>query len=385
MIPPTTSTANPSDALPSVHLFNPANDEALASDNRWHTPSSHALQYQRDCELLPIWWAKDGDYIIAPNHSDSEIASLSRKANVDVRRYQQGIAARPEPWGWSKDAKRQLGNAGVPSEFLPTDEDLSAMRKLSHRRLAIDINDYLTKCSGIAAPNHPQIFAESDATATFGGNPRLLKRPWSSSGRGVFPTSTLTETEVRRLAEGIIKRQGSVIAEVALPKVMDLSALFYADDAGVRHYAWSVFQTTTDGRYMGSIVAPQSEIIDLLQSSDIYYGTVRADFDDISRMLVRGLHAALTPGYKGWIGVDMLAYREPDDGKRLLLAPCIEVNLRMTMGIVATILASNPLIPLGRYVIRTVLNHGDADSMVLAGSEDGFSVVLQPINSLIMG
>ena len=91
-IQPMTNTANLSEtaksSAPKVHLFNPANDEALASNNRWHTPSRHALQYQHDCELLPIWWADDGDYIIAPHHTDAEIEATSRKANVKVKRHQ---------------------------------------------------------------------------------------------------------------------------------------------------------------------------------------------------------------------------------------------------------------------------------------------------------
>lgn len=140
-----TSIANPSDALPSVHLFNPANDEALGSNNRWYTPSRHALQYQHDCELLPIWWAKDGDYIIAPHHSDSEIEEAAQKANVNVRRYQPGLAASPAPWGWSPDTKRQFEEAGLPLIYQPSDHTIADIRLSSHRRLAITVNDALTK------------------------------------------------------------------------------------------------------------------------------------------------------------------------------------------------------------------------------------------------
>lgn len=374
-----TSIANPSDALPSVHIFNPANDEALGSNNRWYTPSRHALQYQHDCELLPIWWAKDGDYIIAPHHSDSEITEAAQKAHVNVRRYQPGLAASPAPWGWSQDAKRQFEEAGLPPIYLPSDHAIADIRLSSHRRLAITVNNALTKRTGIDAPNHQRIYASAEDMTARGGDNCMLKRPWSSSGRGVFPTSTLTDAELLRLAGGIIRRQGSVIVEDALPKVMDMSALFYADTNGIRHHAWSVFQTTTDGRYMGSMVMPQTDVLSFLHDADIRYGDNPADFSHISHMLADIL-ADVLQRYRGWIGVDMLAYGDICNNEALHLAPCIEINLRMTMGVVATMLASNKVIPDMPYLLRTVppdttLSDG---SIRLAGTSSGFSVILQP-------
>ena len=40
------------------------------------------------------------------------------------------------------------------------------------------------------------------------------------------------------------------------------------------------------------------------------------------------------------MGIDMLAYRE---GGRLMLDPCVELNLRMTMGVAAMLLARRGL------------------------------------------
>ena len=380
-----TNTANLSEtaksSAPKVHLFNPANDEALASNNRWHTPSRHALQYQHDCELLPIWWADDGDYIIAPHHTDAEIEATSRKANVKVNRYHPGTPAYPEPWGWSLDAKRQFQEAGVPDDCLPAGQYISWLRELSHRRLAIDVNAALTKRSGISAPNHPRIYTDTSALDVRGGDSCLLKRPWSSSGRGIFPTSTLTDDELKRLANGIIRRQGSVIVEDALPKVADMSALFYSDCAAIRHRAWSLFQTTSDGRYIGSIVAPQTDITSSLQTSGITYGDKTIDLAYLAGLLADILTDIISVRYHGWIGVDMLAYR---CGDALLLAPCIEVNLRMTMGVVATLLASRRAVSDTCALLRTLppgVATGDG-CLRLAGRDHRFSIVLEPHSGL---
>lgn len=270
-----TSTASHSERLPVVHLFNPANDEALGSNNRWHTPSRHALQYQHDCELLPIWWANDGDFIIAPHHSDEEIKAVADEAQVNVRRYPQGAYAEPTPWGWSRDAKRQFEEAGVPATCLPTDDDIQQIRTLSHRQLAVDVNNDLYNHTGISAPNRPRIYSATSQMEIHGGDDCLLKRPWSCSGRGIFPTSTLTDAELLRLAGGIIKRQGSVVVEDALPKALDMSALFYTDGTEIIHQGWSLFQTMPDGRYIGSLVAPQAEIANRLHEAAIFMEIIK--------------------------------------------------------------------------------------------------------------
>ncbi len=376
-----TSTASLSDRLPAVHLFNPANDEALGSNNRWHTPSRHALQYQHDCELLPIWWANDGDFIIAPHHSDEEIKAVADEAQVNVRRYPQGAYAEPTPWGWSRDAKRQFEEAGVPATCLPTDDDIQQIRTLSHRQLAVDVNNDLYNHTGISAPNRPRLYSDTRQMEIHGGDDCLLKRPWSCSGRGVFPTSTLTDAELIRLAGGIIKRQGSVVVEDALPKALDMSALFYADDAKITHLAWSLFQTMPDGRYIGSLVAPQAEIANRLHEAAIFYGNHKADFTRLSDEFMEILHRHIPPMYKGWIGVDMLAYHSLGKESRLQLAPCIEINLRMTMGIVATLLANKLQFANHTYLLRTIAPGMEisSGSRLLAGSrEGGFSVIIEP-------
>lgn len=380
-----TSTASHSERLPVVHLFNPANDEALGSNNRWHTPSRHALQYQHDCELLPIWWANDGDFIIAPHHSDEEIKAVADEAQVNVRRYPQGAYAEPTPWGWSRDAKRQFEEAGVPATCLPTDDDIQQIRTLSHRQLAVDVNNDLYNHTGISAPNRPRIYSATSQMEIHGGDDCLLKRPWSCSGRGIFPTSTLTDAELLRLAGGIIKRQGSVVVEDALPKALDMSALFYTDGTEIIHQGWSLFQTMPDGRYIGSLVAPQAEIANRLHEAAIFYGNHKADFTRLSDEFMEILHRHIPPMYKGWIGVDMLAYYSIGKESQLQLAPCIEINMRMTMGVVATLLANKPQSTNHTYLLRTIAPGMEisSGSRLLAGSlEGGFSVIIEPSDNL---
>lgn len=286
--------------------------------------------------------------------------------------------------GVSRDAKRQFQEAGLPSDCLPTDQYISWIRELSNRRLAIEANGALTKESGIIAPNNPRVYTDLSDIDITGGDDCLLKRPWSSSGRGIFPTSALKDDELKRLAQGIIRRQGSVIVEDALSKVADMSALFHSDGSNIRHHAWSIFQTSSDGRYMGSIVAPQADIMSYMQTSHIYYGDTEIDFADMERMLTEILSDIISTDYRGWIGIDMLAYHSDCASHQLQLAPCIEVNLRMTMGVAASMLSTKRQFSGATYMLRTISPGADLndDSVCMAGSPDGFSVILDPTDAL---
>ena len=50
--------------------------------------------------------------------------------------------------------------------------------------------------------------------------------------------------------------------------------------------------------------------------------------------------------YKGYIGVDMIICRMQDNSNAL--HPCVEINMRMNMGVVSTILANRFLSPHSR-------------------------------------
>lgn len=176
-----------------------------------------------------------------------------------------------------------------------------------------------------------------------------------------------------------------MVVEDALPKALDMSALFYTDGTEIIHQGWSLFQTMPDGRYIGSLVAPQAEIANRLHEAAIFYGNHKADFTRLSDEFMEILHRHIPPMYKGWIGVDMLAYHSIGKESQLQLAPCIEINMRMTMGVVATLLANKPQSTNHTYLLRTIAPGMEisSGSRLLAGSlEGGFSVIIEPSDNL---
>lgn len=346
-----------------IHLFNPENDLALGLGCRNYTPPPHAAALHRAGALLPFWWTEDGDSVIVPEFLARQVDGLCSEWGLRGKVYDGGrdIAS---PWGWSLDAKRQFAAAGVDGQYLPTDARVEQMRNLSHRRTSIEILDRL----GEKYPRGVE-FTDPVQAVEMEMNSRgcYVKSPWSGSGRGVFCASSLSREVLQGRVAGIINRQGSVILEPGLDKVMDFAALFHGDGEKVSFRGWSVFETESRGMYVGNIVAPQQHLVSMI--------TDRCDGDELW-MLVGGLESILndlTRGvYRGWMGIDMMVYS--DEGNECRIMPCVELNLRMTMGVVAMKIAERLCVN-GPHLLAWSHNAPVAGTILLPPAE-GFTLSL---------
>lgn len=310
--------------MATVHLFNPDNDGALACDRAAYTPPQMARALEHDLALLPAVWAAPGDYVIAP--ADAQPAPWMVDRGIRIYHGESDVEA-VEPWGWSLNARLRLRRAGVPERLLPPDDELRRHRELSHRRTAMQLARALAR-EGISSPNRPvEVTSVAELRALLAERePLVVKRPWSCSGRGVFPLSHMSEAQAIGLAEGIIRRQGSVMVERQLDREADFSAICHSDGARVTLRGWTLFHTSPEGRYEGSVVAPQSFVTERIAALGADTGLLA---EALTRLLPGVIH-----GYRGWLSVDMLATA---DGQ---IAPCIEINLRRTMGVVALDIAA---------------------------------------------
>ncbi|MCM1137448.1 MAG: hypothetical protein NC453_02565 [Muribaculum sp.] len=312
-----------------LHLFNPENDLALALGCRNYTPPPHAAALHRAGALFPAWWAEDGDVIYAPSSFEKEAEWLRSQFGLNCNIISQNEPVIPLPWGWSLDAKRQFLNAiksGIKywPPALPSDEQIEQIRQLSHRRSSIKILRELDL--DVALPvetSDPNLVIAMENT-----NPGcFIKSPWSSSGRGVFNAVSLDETTLCQRVEGIIRRQGSVMVERGLHRTMDFAALFHASPDGVKFKGLSIFNTENRGLYCGNLVAPQHYLEQILSH--------HLDIDNLHIIiynLERILSSLIGCAYTGWLGIDMMTYMENGMDK---IMPCVELNLRMTMGVAA--------------------------------------------------
>ena len=132
----------------------------------------------------------------------------------------------------------------------------------------------------------------------------FIKTPWSSSGRGIYhATAGKWTPELEQWCNGALKRQGSVLCEVAFDKVMDLAVEFFACGGKTSVRGFSIFSTDSHSQYHSGIVASQ----DVLHQRVV---ELYPQFDVVVEALTRVLDEMVAPYYSGWLGVDMLLYSD---------------------------------------------------------------------------
>ena len=327
----------------SIHFFNPYNDLALAVFSPSYTPPRNAALIAAAGAALPFWYGAEGDSVIAPACDERWIDNLRPLLDIKAVPYMADSQAsgRPQPWGWSPDVARLYKLAGVNPAYIPDIQELTNIRMLSHRRTSLIINQKLAS-EGVSTP--PPAVEINDPDMLSADPDIYYKSPWSSSGRGVFHAGSLLPQQAMAQAAGIIRHQGSVIAERALDKVMDFAMLFYSHGSsqgggGVTYRGLSLFTCNSLGAYTGNLVSGQPSLEARVGST----GVPRKGLGVLAQTLADILAEVIGDTYHGPLGVDMMVYRR-DDGS-VDIAPCIELNLRNTMGHVALCLAERYLHP----------------------------------------
>ncbi len=314
----------------TLHIFNPDHDLALAANLSNYTPPRAGRQLRHDLSWLPSIWAQPGDVVF----SDAEAASPSW-----VSRIADTVTA-IEPWGWNKALKTQLLRLGFSASLMPTDSQLETIRQYSHRRTAARLLSQLQMegTTGLAVECHT--LDEMEHFLHHEGS-MVLKAPWSSSGRGVhFVQGTADWSRHLSWARNILAAQGSVMAEPWHDKVLDFAMEFHVDEIGhIRYDGLSLFHTKK-GAYTGNLIAPESDKRSLISR----YVPVSL-LDSIQERIQSYLHL---PDYSGCFGVDMMVVRlpqsssaaTPTSSSSYAVVPCVEINVRRTMGHVALALTS---------------------------------------------
>lgn len=344
-----------------IYLFNPQNDLALATGGINYVPPPFAVQMATDLALLPAFIAPAGSLVITDSDVDRRwLEHLNATLDLDIQAVGRSELRhltdyRVMPWGWCLDLRRRLLKWGASSDSVPSKDEIYHLRGLSHRRLTILIHMYLSELMGTVLSPVPVELAVTEEVMAFVAHNRecFIKTPWSSSGRGIYHTTAGVAPELEQWCRGALKRQGSLLCEVALDKIMDLGVEFYSEGGNITLRGLSVFTTDSHSQYSYGTVAP-TEV--LKQRITKLY----PQFDDVTKALGSVLERLVAPHYTGWLGVDMLLYRK-DDGT-VGIDPCVEMNLRPTMGAVANVLGDTVLAPgaEGRFTIEHRSSTGDS-------------------------
>lgn len=319
-----------------MYLFNPDNDLALANFSANYTPPASAVKLAWDLALLPVWYAPDGTKIVADGAeneaflSDLKMVFAVESTLIPFSDVSCFPTEKMVPWGWNPALRKKLSDVGVAEENLPTMAELKRLREYSGRQYAVQMLGELKKWrNDFCGESH--YFATTQSVLAFlaaqPGN-SVLKMPNSGSGKGlVWVLGEITDKQTD-WCRRVIRQQGGVVAEPVLDKKQDFAMEFFAENGAVRFSGYSLFQSAASGAYSGNYLLSDAKIENRL-SEYVPAETLHSLKSFYPKKL-----AEYFPHYNGCIGVDMMVCKTPD-GYRL--QPCVEINVRMNMGMVARI------------------------------------------------
>lgn len=297
-------------------VFNPQHDYALANGTPFYKPPRSILLLSEALQFLPIVWSKEEDFILL---SDNRIYNIATDETINPQHANELDFEAVVPWGWDAELRHRLLSLGLAEDILPSEARLSEIRRLSHRRISIFCNAFLSSNS---VPT--EFFSESDAVQFAADNPGcFFKLPWSSGGRGVVDTEELNPTQIRQWIHGAVRKQQSVLAERRILPGLLFASLWMVDGNQVSFRGVSISLSDGRGKYKGNVFGPQE---DLRKHIECF---TPSNLNDIFQRQRRFIREFICPKYNGPIGIDMMADTQG------AVFPCIEINLRYTMGHIA--------------------------------------------------
>lgn len=342
-----------------IYLFNPENDMALANFTPYYKAPSEIIRMANDLSVLPAWYAPEGSTIKVDSLSRVSLWREQCPASdflPDVIWSAEWENMPYKPWGWSPSLLYTLRKAGVNDSFLLSDMQMGQIRVLSGRQCCVKILESFSRMDGLcgkAMTCNSMTQVKKYITSL---ERCVLKAPWSGSGRGIMYVSS---KEWNDSAEGWVSRvlrvQGEIMVEPLYNKVCDFAMEFYADGNGsVSFVGYSLFDTDAHGNYKGNFLLSDGQINKIL--SQYIPDEV---FDNVCRTMEGSLASLLNKDYCGFLGVDMMICLE--DGK-YLLHPCVEINLRMNMGVVSHTIFNRYVHCLshGKYIVKYYSEDGEA-------------------------
>ena len=337
-----------------LYVFNPEHDIALAINKDRFTPPHAGRQLRADLGFIPALWAEDGDMVLVddveavmeavrhlPKYAKKvRFVTVADLAKVDVAALTDFEV---QPWGWDLSIRRQLLDANPALQpFLPTAEQTDVIRSMSSRRYAaehllpqlVEQDERLVgkSCYCQDLPSVVQMVCEDGKS--------VLKSPWSSSGRGVrYIESTVLTDSQKGWVANVISQQGGIMVEPLYRKVLDFGMEFMAHKNGNVDFCGLSMFDTQNGAYTGSMLATEEDKREVLSKC--------CDIDLIDRVcesIKSQLSPLLAGKYHGPFGVDMMTVAT-DNADTFLVHPCVELNLRRTMGHVALAISPSNMEP----------------------------------------
>ena len=225
-------------------------------------------------------------------------------------------------------SEKRLINEGIDPATLPSEEELQFIRTHSRREFALDVHSRL-RCndSQVIGPDYRivatsvfeiEAFISTDYSA-------VLKSPLSGSGKGIrFVRERLSESD-EGWCRRILDKQGSVIVERRFEIIKECAMLFECHHEGIDFIGYSLFESK-NGAYSRNILASNEDIEDII-AGYISRDTLTAIREGLTSILAD----TLVGHYEGFLGIDQMICQAASP----VFVPVSEINLRMTIGLIA--------------------------------------------------
>ena len=282
-----------------IYIFNPEHDLCIANGDENFVPPRSAMGFAKDNIDL-------SEYLKRPNKQRRQII----------------------PWGWNHALKKRLINEGIDPATLPSEEELQFIRTHSRREFALDVHSRLNcGVSQVIGTDYRTVATSVDEIEAFisANDSAVLKSPLSGSGKGIrFVREGLSESD-KGWCRKTIEKQGSVIVERRFEIIKECAMLFESHHEGIDFIGYSLFESR-NGAYSRNILASNEDI------EGIIAGYISQDtLNTIRKKLLSVLTDALVGHYEGFLGVDQMICQTDSP----IFIPVSEINLRMTMGLIA--------------------------------------------------
>ncbi|WP_340114561.1 hypothetical protein [Maribellus mangrovi] len=352
-----------------IYLFNPTCEYAIANGTASWQANRLLQKMESDLATLPMFLADHADHILVEElPSESFLKSLEqlhfippkfikKKEALASKKYIDTAHNRLKPWGWSPAAHKILEplkkNCSSRFKNSPVYEWKAEHRAFYSKKFGREILGQLLEKypdNTFINQNHTARICttktEIEACLQEWSN-LMAKAPWSSSGRGLQRISkTPVHEKVWEKLLGIVNDQGYAIVEPLLNKQLDIAFQFQIVEGKVSFLGISNFSTDSKGQYQGNHLNGLPDSID---------AGVREFAQTLPDKIIEPLlytleNSELPKNYEGNLGVDALVYKNNEG--RLLVNPCLEINLRQNMGLLSLHL-EHFLVPGKKGIFRT--------------------------------
>lgn len=283
-----------------VCIFNPEHDLCLANGSIHYVPPESAIAFAiRDAAIMQALY---------PN---ATCLSVYDKGLEAALQYCEVLHV----WGWDAVVRHELLQHGVPTNLIPSAEEVATIRQLQHRATILPLQ-----------PDCCVINSDLEMNALLERNDRwVLKAPWSGAGHGLrWIDGRMTDLDNSWLKRQLA-HQGCVIAEpfrhVAANVALEYHIGTSGDNEQQRQLVFKGYScfVTHRGVYKENYMWSDNEIADRFAKTDL---------QAVRQQVERWLCNHIMERYLGPLGVDLMVC---DDNS----VHVGEINFRHTMGMVA--------------------------------------------------